>query len=396
MKKFCFGFAVLMVLSLILSACAPQAAPTPQTVIQTVEVEKKVIETQLVQQTKIVESTKIVEVEKKGPVQVGYAAPGLYGGQLFIQQSLVNNAQPKKWGVITTNANGDPQKQNNDIDYLISLGVNAIVSVPEDSAGICTAVEKANKAKIPFFTIDRSPAGCKIAMTVLSDNRLAGQQAAEVLVAELTKKNGSAKGKVLEITGNLSQNVGQLRRDGFHDVVDKNPDIKVIQKVGDWDAAKGQQIAIDVLTANPDLDGIYIHSDNVYGPGTKAAMDQLNRYHKRGEKGHIILVGVDGGPWMLEAILNGIADGSGSQPVSDFGIVVRWIEEVIGGKEIKEGDVKQDGAPWSPAHIKKNADGTMELFLATTKVTAENITNPAIWTNMDKAFKMPTPAPAKK
>ena len=112
-------------------------------------------------------------------------------------------------------------------------------------------------------------------MTVLSDNRLAGQQAGEVMVDELTKKYGAPKGKVLEITGNLSQNVGQLRRDGFHDVVDKYKDIQVIQKVGDWDAAKGQQIAIDVMTANPDLDGIYMHSDNVYGPGTKAAMDQL-------------------------------------------------------------------------------------------------------------------------
>ncbi len=330
--------------------------------------------------------------EKKG-VTIGYAAPALYGGQLFIQQSLMDNAQAKGWAVVTTNANADPQKQNNDIDYLISLGVKAIVTVPEDSAGICTAVEKAKKAGIAFYTIDRSPAGCKINMTVLSDNRLAGQQAGQVMVDELTKKYGSPKGKVLEITGNLSQNVGQLRRDGFHDIIDKNKDITVIQKVGDWDAAKGQQIAIDVLTANPDLDGIYIHSDNVYGPGTKAAMDQLGRFHKRGEQGHIILTGVDGGPWILEAIFNGVADGAGSQPVSDFGIVVKWVEDQLNGKEIKEGEVTQEGAVWSPAHIKVNADGTMELFLATTKVTADNIKNPAIWTNMDKSFKMPTPTP---
>jgi len=328
--------------------------------------------------------------EKKPTVMIGYAAPALYGGQLYIQTSLVDNAQAKGWGVVTTNANADPQKQNNDIDYLISLGVKAIVTVPEDSAGICAAAAKAKAAKILFYTIDRSPAGCGINMTVLSDNRLAGQQAAQVMVDELTKKYGSPKGKVLEITGNLSQNVGQLRRDGFHDVVDKYKSITVIQKVGDWDAAKGQQIAIDVLSANPDLDGIYIHSDNVYGPGTKAAMDQLGKFHKRGEAGHIILTGVDGGPWILEAILDGIADGAGSQPVSDFGIVVRWIEQELGGKPVAEGEVVQAGAPWSPAHVKVNKDGTMELFLATTKVTAENITNPAIWTNMDKNYKMPS------
>ncbi len=334
--------------------------------------------------------------EEKAPVTIGYAAPALYGGQLFIQQSLMDHAQAKGWAVITTNANADPQKQNNDIDYLISLGVDAIVTVPEDSAGICTAVEKAKKAGIPFYTIDRSPIGCKINMTVLSDNRMAGQQAGEVLVDELIKKYGAPKGKVLEITGNLSQNVGQLRRDGFHDIVDKYPDIQVIQKVADWDAAKGQQIAIDVLTANPDLDGIYIHSDNVYGPGTKAAMEQLGRLHKRGEEGHIILVGVDGGPWMLEAILDGIADGAGSQPVSDFGIVVNWIEQELNGQPIQEGEVVQEGATWSPAHIKVNPDGTMELFLATTKVTKDNITNPVIWTNMDKNYKMPEREPWPK
>jgi len=328
--------------------------------------------------------------EQKGPVMIGYAAPGLYGGQLFIQTSLVDNAKTMGWGVITTNANSDPQKQNNDIDYLISLGVKAIVAVPEDSAGICTAIAKARAAHIPFYTIDRSPAGCKINMTVLSDNRLAGQQAGQVMVDELTKRYGSPKGKVLEITGNLSQNVGQLRRDGFHDVVDKYKNITVIQKVGDWDAAKGQQIALDVMTANPDLDGIYIHSDNVYGPGTKAAMDQLGRFHKRGEPGHIILTGVDGGPWILEAILDGVADGAGSQPVSDFGIVVRWIDQELRGKPVTEGEVTQAGAPWSPAHVKVNPDGTMELFLATTKVTADNINNPAIWTNMDKTAKMPS------
>jgi ABC-type sugar transport system substrate-binding protein len=327
--------------------------------------------------------------EKKSPTMIGYASPGLYGGQLFIQSSLVDNAKTLGWGVITTNANSDPQKQNNDIDYLISLGVKAIVAVPEDSAGIAAAIEKAKAAHIPFYTIDRSPSGAKINMIVLSDNRLAGRQMGEVMLAELTKKYGSPKGKILEITGNLSQNVGQLRRDGFHDVIDKNTGITVIQKVGDWDAAKGQQIALDVMTANPDLDGIYMASDNVYGPGTKAAMDQLNKFHKRGESGHIILTGVDGGPWILEAILDGVADGAASQPVSDFGIVVQWIDQELKGKPVAEGEVTQAGAPWSPAHIKINGDGTPELFMATTKVTAENITNPAIWTNMDKTAKMP-------
>jgi hypothetical protein len=46
MKRYGFKiFSILMVLGILLSACA---TPTPQTTIQTVEVEKKVVETQVV------------------------------------------------------------------------------------------------------------------------------------------------------------------------------------------------------------------------------------------------------------------------------------------------------------------------------------------------------------
>lgn len=136
--------------------------------------------------------------------------------------------------------------------------------MPDDSAGICQAVKAAKAAKIPFFTIDRSPSGCEIDMVVLSDNYLAGKQAGEAMVAFLTQKYGSAKGTVLEITGNLAQNVAQLRGSGFNDVIKKNPAIKVITKVGDWDAPKGVDIVRDVASAEANLDGIYMHSDCVY------------------------------------------------------------------------------------------------------------------------------------
>ncbi len=105
------------------------------------------------------------------------------------------------------------------------------------------------------------------------------------------------------------------------------------------------------------------------------------------------MTSVDCGPWALGAIWDGIHDGCGSQPVSDFGIVVDWIEIVLNGGTIEEGDVVREGAIWSPAKIIKNADGTMELFLATTLVNKDNISDPAIWTNMDKNGAPPTDRP---
>lgn len=327
-------------------------------------------------------------------VTIGFAAPALYGGQKMIEDAFALACNERGWAIITTNADSDPQKQNDDIDYLLSLGVDAIVTVPEDSAGICTAVEKANAAGVPFFTIDRSPAGCEIEMTVLSDNFLAGQQAGQKMVDMLTEVYGEPAGKVLEITGNLGQNVGQLRRDGFHDVVDQYADIEVIQRVGDWDAAVGQQIAIDVLTANPDLRGIYFHSDNVYGPGTVAALEQVRgSVPLRGEEGHMIMTSVDCGPWALENIWSGVHDGCGGQPVSDFPVVTAFMQDVFDGKSIEEGEFTEEGAIWSPAKVIENGDGTMELFLATVLVDESNIDTEVPWTLMDKSGVMPEGEP---
>ena len=143
-------------------------------------------------------------------IVIGYSAPGLVGAQAQIQAGLVSSAKAKGWEVLTTTSGGDAQKQLNDINDFIAQKVAAIVAVPDDSAGVCQAVKAAKAAGIPFFTIDRSPSGCEINMTVLSDNYLAGKQSGEATVEFLKARYGSPKGKVLEITGNLALGQGHL------------------------------------------------------------------------------------------------------------------------------------------------------------------------------------------
>ena len=317
-------------------------------------------------------------------VTVGFSSPSLIGGQLDIQNSLVDPAQKLGWEVVTTNANGDAAKQLSDIQYFISLGVNAIVATPQDSAGIATAVEKANKAHIPFFTIDRGTIGAKVAMTIESNNVQAGQQAAESFVAYLKQKyNGEVKGKVLEITGDLGQNVGVQRRDGFDNVLKAYPGVQLIEKVGDWDAAKGEQAVLDVASANSDLDGIYLGSDSVYISGTESALKQAGMLNKAGESGHVYICSVDGSPIGLQAIRDGWSDMASGQPVNDFGaVVLRYIPQVLKGQAVKPGVVTQAGALWSPAKITINEDGTPVLDLSTTKITIDNVNNPHLWGNV--------------
>jgi ABC-type sugar transport system substrate-binding protein len=317
-------------------------------------------------------------------VVIGYSAPEIVGAQLQIQQGLVDHAEAKGWEVLTTTSGPDAQKQLDDINNYIAQEVDAIVAVPQDSAGICAAVEAANEAGIPFYTIDRSPSGCAINMTVLSDNYLAGQQSAEEFVKLLTERHGSPTGRVLEITGDLAHNVAHLRGGGFNDVMAEYPEIEIITKVGNWDAVEGGNIVRDVASTETDLDAIYMHSDAAYMDAVIAALEEVDRLIPRGEEGDVFLAGVDGAPNCLQAIRDGATDQCSSQPIPDFGIIVNYIEMELNGEEIVPGEVVEEGALWSPARVEESDVG-LQLILATTSVTPENVDDERLWGNISPA-----------
>ena len=313
-------------------------------------------------------------------ILIGFGAPALDGGQRAIMNGFVSKAEEKGWEVVVSNANSDAQQQANQLDNFIAQGVDAIVTVPVDSKAVCSSVERAQDAGILFYTIDRSTIGCKVNMTVQADNYLAGQQAAEELVRLLTVKYSKAKGTVLELQGNMGQNVAQLRGGGFNDVMKKHPEIKVISKPTQWQAENFGQATLDVVGSNA-IDGIYYHSDCVGTRPISAALDQLNKNFKRGHKDHIFRVAVDGCSDGLQAIKDGWTDQASSQPLPDFGIIVNWIEKELNNEKIELGNVVQQGAPWSPAKIFESDTGLM-LNLATSNVTSANVYNPALWGNI--------------
>jgi len=313
-------------------------------------------------------------------ITIGYGAPELSGGQGPIMNGMITGAKNKGWEIITNNANFDASAQANQIDDFIASGVKAVVTVPVDSQAICASVKKATDAGVLFFTIDRAPIGCEIAMTVQSDNYLAGKQSAEAVVALLTERYGEPKGVVLELQGDLGQNVAQLRGGGFNDVLKEYPNITVISKPTEWKADKFSQATLDVVAAEP-VDAIYMHSDCVGTVVVNAALEQMGKKVARGEEGHIFLVGVDGCPDALQSIRDGFSDQASSQPIPDFGVVLAdYMETVFNGGEIQLGVVEKEGAPWSPATVEKTDTGFM-LNLATTSAGPDNVDDPALWGN---------------
>ncbi|MBA7509234.1 HTH-type transcriptional repressor PurR [subsurface metagenome] len=322
------------------------------------------------------EEEKIPETE---PYTVGYLVPNSAEGQVMFMNSFRQYAEEEGMEVIDVNADNNVEKQDRQFSDLISQGVDALVVVPVDSKVIVASIERATGAGIPVFGVDRQPFSSETVMTVMSNNYLAGQQAAKFLVDRLTEKYGESKGIVLEVTGDLGTNVAQLRGSGFNDKMAEYPNIEVITEPTDWLPETGADVVQNAFTVQPNIDAIYWHSDFT-GAGIIPALDEIGLLKPIGEEGHIIICGIDGDPNALNNIRLGNQDATVNQPLLDFGILAKFVKMYLDGKELTTGTYEQEGATWSPAEIEESEYG-LTMLLSTWMVTKENVDDPTLWGN---------------
>ena len=122
---------------------------------------------------------------KASDVFVGYAGPTLTNAFFVSLEKGVKDGTAKEgFKLKETNANGDAQQQFNDAMNLLNQGVNVLVLTPIDSNGITPVVQAANQKGVPVFTLDRGASGGKITCFVETNNKKAGEEAAEKDAAE--------------------------------------------------------------------------------------------------------------------------------------------------------------------------------------------------------------------
>jgi ribose transport system substrate-binding protein len=186
-------------------------------------------------------------------------------------------------------SNYDVNNQTNQVDNLISSGVNLILLGAADSKGIAPAVRRAKEAGVAVVAVDVGAEG-GVDATVTSDNRQAGQQAAQYIVDKL-----KGKGQIVIVNGPPVTAV-QDRVAGALDVLSKNPDIKILSQDQNAQGSRdgGLRVMTDLLTANPKIDAVFAINDPT-GIGCDLAAKQANR-------NEFFIVGVDGSPDAVAAL----------------------------------------------------------------------------------------------
>lgn len=193
------------------------------------------------------------------PMIVGLADG--YGGDTWrrtslveIQDELSKCSNVKKF--IYTNANGDQQKANSDINSMVAQGVNVLVVFPDFGAAQIPAMRSATKAGVtvvPYLAKPGGTTGKDYAANVFQDTYRVGQTWADWYGKNL--KNGN----LVFMGGTPGATSSQNFLDGLKAGLKKYPALKLLEDnyiVTNWNPADAQKAVTGLLAKHPKIDGI--------------------------------------------------------------------------------------------------------------------------------------------
>ena len=204
--------------------------------------------------------------------------------------------------LVIADAGDRTDKQVADMDNFIAQKMDVIFISPKESAGLTGVVEKATKAGIPVFVLDRNVNGDSFAQYIGGDNVAIGRAAGQYIVKALGGV-GKAQGNLIEIWGNQGVQAAHDRHNGVFESVAKEPGIKLLnERVDiDWKQDKAYEYMKTLLRRFPKIDVVYAQNDPMAYGAYLAAKDL-------GREKQIRFVGADalpqeGATWVLNGEL---------------------------------------------------------------------------------------------
>lgn len=184
--------------------------------------------------------------------------------------------------VNTQDAQLDLANQNTQIDAFIQQGVDLIVISAVDEGGIEPAITRAKEAGIIVIAVDTPAKGADT--VIMTDAVQAGEKSCDYLFQQM-----GGEGEVLLVDGTPIQTIID-RITGCKNVAQNYPGIEIVgQQASKNDRASGLMVTTDMLTAHPDVTGIF-------GMNDPSALGAVLAVEQAGKASQIKVTGVDGSP----------------------------------------------------------------------------------------------------
>lgn len=212
----------------------------------------------------------------------------------------------------TTDANFSAEQQVSDLESIMALKPNVLVSIPTDATATADAYQRVANAGIKTVFMDNVPkgftAGKNYVSCVSADNYGNG-----IIAADLIGEKLGGKGNIGIVYYDVDFFVTNQRLQAFEkEMKDKYPDIKIVSKMGFTDANNCSSVADAMMTQNPKIDAIFAHWD-VPCEGVLSSL-RAGGYNK------VSLSTIDLGNNIAKEIAKGTVLGLGAQLPYDQGV----------------------------------------------------------------------------
>lgn len=263
---------------------------------------------------------------------------------------------------VITVADNKADKQANDVDNLLTQGIDALVIAPHDATQAATLVDKAKAQGIPVISYDRLINSNKIDLYISHQVPVIGQKIAQYAL------DHQPSGNYVMVYGASTDNNASIMKDAELAVLKPAADsgkIKIVaeQFINDWKPELALNFAENALTQNNDNIQAFVVSNDGMAGGVVSALA------KRGLTGKVLVTGQDAG---LEALQNIAA---GKQTMTVYKPIIPLATQAV-DSAVKL--ARGEALTTQPFHSDKNGWDVPAILLEVTVVDKSNLMDTVI------------------
>ena len=238
-----------------------------------------------------------------------YLTPGLdLPFWRYLSKGVEAAAKEKGYGYQALDSHNSAQTQLQNAQDSIAKGVAGIVISPTDSSTCPSVLALAKKANIPVVIGDIGTNSGDYASFIISDNYRGAHDVGTALAAALKKKSWE-KGAVGIVAISQARKNGQARTKGFLDGLKEGGfegKQAALQQMQSYTVDETFKFTQDLLTANPDMRGLFIQTD-------QPAIGALRAIKAARRDGELLVAAFDGIPEFVDLLKSGQIVVSGMQ-----------------------------------------------------------------------------------
>lgn len=240
-----------------------------------------------------------------------------------LKEGAEKQAKALDYDLVVLDSQNDPAKELANVEDISVRGVKVLLINPTDSDAVGNAIAVANQKKLPVITLDRAANKGQVVSHIASDNTAGGEMAGNYIAEKLGKG-----AKIIQLEGIAGTSAARERGAGFAKAAQAH-DFKILaSQPADFDRSKGLNVMENLLTAQPEVQGVFAQNDEM-------ALGALRAIQAAGKK-DLVLVGFDGTDDGVKAVKGGkMAATIAQQPDKIGEIGVQTADKVLKGEKVE-------------------------------------------------------------